>query len=206
MRLKLRVPVARKLVEPLTRDQVGLAIQSLRRYRDLGIVQLMLFCGLRSAEVLSLKLADVSFEEGQLRVRGKGGKERMLPVPCTLVETLQAYLRLERPRRCSTSELFVVLQGERRGQPMTRAGLRTLLRYRRASPGLANANPHRFRHTFGADMARAGVPLVVLQKMMGHNDPATTLQYINLSMADVAAEFQRATAEIQRRYDEGQSL
>jgi len=201
--LKLRVPVARRLVEPLKREQVGLVLRTLRRYRDLGIVQLMLFCGLRSAEVLSLKLVDVSFEEGQLRVRGKGGKERMLPVPRTLVETLQAYLRLERPRRCSTPELFVVLQGERRGRPMTRAGLRTLLRHRRASPGLGNANPHRFRHTFGTDMARAGVRLSVLQKMMGHDDAATTLQYINLSMADVAAEFQRATAEIQRRYDEG---
>lgn len=200
-RLKLRVAVARRLVEPLTREQVGLVFESLRRYRDLGIVQLMLLCGLRSAEVLSLKLADVSFEEGHVRVCGKGSKERMLPLPQTLLETLQAYLRLERPSS-NGLELFLVLQGSRRGQPMTRAGLRNLFRHRRGRSGLANANPHRLRHTFGADMARAGVRLAVLQKMMGHNDPAITLQYINLSMADVAAEFERATAEIQRRYDE----
>ena len=202
-RLKLRVTVARRLVEPLTRKQVGLVLGSLRRYRDLGIVQLMLLCGLRSAEVLSLKLADVSFEECQARVRGKGNKERMLPLPHTLLETLRAYLRLERPDT-SSPELFLVLQGSQRGQPMTRAGLRNLFRHRRGRSGLANANPHRFRHTFGADMARAGVRLAVLQKMMGHEDPSITLQYINLSMADVAAEFQRATAEVQRRYDEGE--
>jgi len=201
--LKLRVAVARRLVEPLTREQVGLVLRSLRRYRDLGIVQLMLFCGLRSAEVLSLKLGDVSFEEGQVLVCGKGRKERMLPLPRTLLETLRSYLQLERPSTPSP-ELFLVLQGSRRAQPMTRAGLRNLFRHRRGKSGLANANPHRFRHTFGADMARAGVRLAVLQKMMGHEDPTITLQYINLSMADVAAEFQRASAEIQRRYDEGE--
>ena len=201
-RLKLRVQVPRTLVEPLRREQVGLVLGSFRRYRDLGLVQLMLLCGLRSAEVLSLTLFDVSFEEGQVRVRGKGDKERMLPLPELLVETLRAYLRLERPRRCGCEQLFVVLQGSRRGQPMTLAGLRSLFRHRRIQAAIANANPHRFRHTFGADMARAGVRLAVLQKMMGHDDAATTLQYINLSMADVAAEFRRAMTEVQRRYDE----
>lgn len=201
-RLKLRVAVARRLVEPLNREQVGLVLRTLRRYRDLGIVQLLLLCGLRSAEVLSLKLADVSYDEGQVRVCGKGGKERMLPLPRTLVDTLQSYLRLERPSS-SRSELFVVLQGAGRGQPMTRAGLRNLFRHRRRRSALANANAHRFRHTFGADMARAGVRLPVLQKMMGHQDPSMTLQYINLSMADVAAEFRRATAEIERHYERG---
>jgi site-specific recombinase XerD len=137
-----------------------------------------------------------------VRVRGKGDKERMLPLPELLVETLRAYLRLERPRRCGCEQLFVVLQGSRRGQPMTLAGLRSLFRHRRIQAAIANANPHRFRHTFGADMARAGVRLAVLQKMMGHDDAATTLQYINLSMADVAAEFRRAMTEVQRRYDE----
>jgi site-specific recombinase XerD len=198
-RLKLRVAVARRLVEPLTREQVGLVLRSLRRYRDQAIVQLMLLCGLRSAEVLSLKLSDVSFEEGQVRVCGKGRKERMLPLPRMLLDTLQAYLRIERPRS-SRPELFVVLQGAHRGQAMTRAGLRNLFRHRRGRPGLGNANPHRFRHTFGADMARAGVRLAVLQKMMGHQDPNITMQYVNLSMADVAAEFQRASDQVQRRY------
>jgi site-specific recombinase XerD len=202
-RLKLRVQVPRTLVEPLQREQVGLMLRSFRRYRDLAIVQLMLLCGLRSAEVLSLLRADVSCEECQVRVRGKGGKERMLPLPDTLVDTLGAYLRLERPRRCGSEQLFVVLQGRRRGQPMTRAGLRSLFRHRRLRPEVAAANPHRFRHTFGADMARAGVRLAVLQKMMGHDDAATTLQYINLSMADVAAEFRRAHQRLQQRYEDG---
>ena len=66
---------------------------------------------------------------------------------------------------------------------------------------IAMANPHRFRHTFGADMARAGVRLYTLQKLMGHAYAATTLQYINLSMDDIAAEYQRALETIQQRYE-----
>ncbi len=201
-RVKLRVKEPRTLVEPLLREQVGVVLRSFRRYRDLALVQLMLLCGLRSAEVLALMLSDVSFEESRVWVHGKGGKERVLPLPQTLMQTLHGYLRLERPRSCCCPDLFVVLQGQRRGKPMTRAGLRSLFRHRRLDPAIANANPHRFRHTFGADMARAGVRLAVLQKMMGHDDPAITLQYINLSMADIAAEFERAMAEIERRYQD----
>jgi integrase/recombinase XerC len=83
---------------------------------------------------------------------------------------------------------------------MTAEGLRSLFRPRRRHRKLAQANPHRFRHTFGTDMARAGVRLPILQKMMGHADGATTLQYINLSMNDVAGEYRRASEAIRRRY------
>ncbi len=89
---------------------------------------------------------------------------------------------------------------------MSAAGLRSLFRHRRRSqPAIANANAHNFRHTFGADMARCGVRLPVLQRMMGHVRAATTLQYINLSMADIAAEFDRTIAQLQRRYDDDDS-
>ena len=83
---------------------------------------------------------------------------------------------------------------------MTATGLRSLFRHRRLASLLASANAHRFRHTFGTDMARAGVRLPVLQKMMGHADTKTTLQYIRLSMSDIADEYQRAVAEIDKRY------
>ena len=84
---------------------------------------------------------------------------------------------------------------------MTPAGLRSLFRGRRKSTALTNANPHRFRHTFGADMARSGLVLPVLQKLMGHTNPETTLGYINLSMTDIADAYRVAAAEIQKHYD-----
>lgn len=203
--LMMQVKVPRTIVEPLSQEQVVAFLRSLRRYRDLAIVYLMLFCGLRSQEVLSLCTSDVNVFDRRLRVHGKGNRERMLPLPDELIPVLNDYTRLERPLDALAGPLFVVLQGRRRGHPMTAAGLRSLFRYRRGrfSETLANANAHRFRHTFGADMARAGVRLPVLQRMMGHADAKTTLQYIHLSMADIAAEYHRAIEVIAKRYEQG---
>lgn len=199
-RVKLRVKAPRRIVEPLTADQVREFMRTLRRYRDLAIVHLLLLCGLRSAEVLQLRILDVSFVEQHVRVRGKGRTERIVPVADFALRLLADYLRWERPRAVRSAQLFVVLQGHRRGQPMTLSGLRSLFRHRRRRPEIALANPHRFRHTFGADMARAGVGLPMLQRMMGHADPATTLKYIELSMADIAEEYRRASRTINVRY------
>jgi site-specific recombinase XerD len=194
--LSVKVPCT--LIEPLTREQVCLFLRSLRRYRDLAIVHLMLLCGLRSREVLSLQLEDINFEQRQVLVHGKGGRQRVLPLPDVVWQSLCSYLRFERPR-CN-GPLFVVLQGARRRQQMTLAGLRSLFRRRRSAPAVAMANPHRFRHTFGTDMARAGVRLPILQRLMGHAQASTTMQYINLSLADIADEYRRAVLQIQLRY------
>jgi site-specific recombinase XerD len=199
VRPQLRVRVPRKVVEPLTSDEVRSFLRSLQRYRDLAIVYLMLLCGLRSCEVLRVQLLDVVWCDRRLRIRGKGGRERVMPLPDICLSAVSDYLDIERPR-CTTPKLFVVLQGPTRGQPMTPSGLRSLFRQRRLSPDLVRANAHRFRHTFGADMARSGVRLPVLQQMMGHADANMTLRYIQLSMADIAAEYKRAIAVIKARY------
>jgi integrase/recombinase XerD len=199
-RLKLRVKVPRRVVEPLSSTEVRQFLRSLRRYRDLAIVHLMLLCGLRSAEVLQLGPGDLLVEDGQLRIRGKGERDRVLPLPQVVARSMGDYMRWERPVESTSSRLFVVLQGRRRGHAMTAAGLRSLFRQRRRDHAVARANPHRFRHTFGADMARSGVRLPILQRMMGHADGITTLQYIHLSMADIADEYQRAIEELERRY------
>lgn len=197
---KVRVKEPRLLIEPLTPDQVRSFLRSLKRYRDLAIVHLMLLCGLRSREVLEFEVGDLVWTDQRLRVRGKGQRERALPMPSLLVRFLRDYLRLERPKAADETRLFLVLQGRRRGRPMTPEGLRSLFRFRRRRSWLKSANPHRFRHTFGTDMARAGVRLPILQRMMGHADMATTLQYIELSLADVAEAYSNAVATIERRY------
>lgn len=198
--LRIRVKEAQKVVDPLLPQQVRAFLRSLHRYRDLAIAHLMLLCGLRSAEVLALTLDDIVFDDGRIRVRGKGLRERALPLPGVLAELIRRYVGLERPKRTPSRHLFVILQGKKRGGPMTAAGLRSLFRHRRRRPTLRIANAHRFRHTFGADMARAGVRLPVLQCLMGHADAKTTLQYIELSMADIVAEYQRALEQVEKRY------
>ena len=198
--LQLRVKESRTLIEPLTPDQVRAFFGKVTRYRDLAIVDLMLFCGLRTCEIIRLEMSDVGFDDHQIRIRGKGGRERVIPLPEALGRALRQYITIERPARSGLSRLFLVLQGPRRGSPLTAAGLRTFFRHRRQLAVLASANAHRFRHTFGTDMARAGVRLPVLQKMMGHADTKTTLQYIQLSMTDIADEYRRALAALDKRY------
>lgn len=200
-RLSLRVKVPYQVIEPLAIVQVRRFLATLRRYRDVAIVHLMLLCGLRSREVLFLEMGDIAWEERRLRIRGKGGRERTMPLPEVLVGIVRDYLRVERPPVADEWRLFVGLQGAARGRPMTPSGLRSLFRHRRRQPELATANAHRFRHTFGSDMAREGVRLPILQRMMGHADPVTTLRYIQLSMADIAREYQRALDTIETRYD-----
>jgi integrase/recombinase XerD len=115
----LQVKTSRKIVEPLTAKQAMVLISSFKRYRDIAIVYLMLLCGLRSREVLSIKTGDVESNEKHLRISGKGGKERIMPLPTIILDYLHDYIRLERPSYCKTDVLFVVLQGNKLGHPMT---------------------------------------------------------------------------------------
>lgn len=188
----LRLKPPRRLVQPLTAEQVAQFWSSFRTFRDLAMVGLMLLDGLRSCEVLSLQLEDFQPADAQLHVIGKGGRPRLLPLPHELLPVLDKYLLLERPATGCRS-LFVCLQGPHRGLPVTAAGLRSLFRHHRVRSQVPLANPHRFRHTFGADMVRAGISLPALQQLMGHSQIQTTMLYVQLSPQDVWREFTRAT-------------
>lgn len=190
----LRLKQQRRLVQPLTAEQVSQFWSSFQTFRDLAIVGLMLLDGLRSGEILSLQLADFHAAEARLHVTGKGGRPRMLPLPHELIPVLEKYLLIERPPNSGQS-LFVCLKGPHRGQPLTAAGLRSLFRHHRLSTRIAPANPHRFRHTFGADMVRAGIALPALQQLMGHSHIQTTMLYVQLSPQDVWREFARAAQQ-----------
>lgn len=180
----------RRIVVPLSRTEVRAFLDSFSTWRDLGLTALMLLCGLRSREVIELPLGNLDLEEGRIRVRGKGQKERAVPLPSEVIHFLSNYLRLERPAKAAET-FFVSLKGKRRGQAMTPAGLRSLFRHHRRSTGIEKANPHRFRHTFGSELAAAGISLAALMNLMGHGDIKTTMLYVELSPQDVWQEFQR---------------
>lgn len=190
--LKLKVP--QRVIVPLSPEQVARFWASFRTVRDLAMVALMLLNGLRSREVIGLKLEDLLFSEAQLRVQGKGRRVRLLPLPPETIRLLQCYLCSERPLT-NAAEVFVSLKGRARGNPITPAGLRSLFRHHRIISHVEPANPHRFRHTFGSDMIRAGVSLPALMRLMGHAYIQTTLLYIQLTPQDVFAEYARAVAQ-----------
>jgi integrase/recombinase XerD len=191
---RLRIKEPRLNIVPLSVNEVARFWSSFRNARDLAIVGLMLLHGLRSAEVMSLNRDDVLLSEGQLRVRGKGNKLRLLPLAPETTQLLDHYLRVERPDPCSAA-LFVVLKGPARGQRMTPAGLRSLFRHHRRTSGVQLANPHRFRHTFASDMVRAGISLPALMQLMGHADIETTMHYVKVSPQDVYLQYAHAAAQ-----------
>jgi integrase/recombinase XerD len=189
-----RLKVPPRVVTPLSVEQVQRFWSSFGTARDIAIVGLLLLNGLRSCEVLSLELEDLLLSEGQLRVRGKGSKTRMIPLPPETIRLLDCYLKAERPLT-NSARVFVSRKGKARGKPMTKAGLRSLFRHHRATTRISQANPHRFRHTFGSDMIRAGVSLPALQRLMGHSNIETTMLYIQISPQDVYEEYARAVAK-----------
>jgi integrase/recombinase XerC len=152
---------------------------------------LMLFCGLRSAEVLALTVADVDIARGWARVAGKGGRERRVPVDAQVAGWVQTYLLAERPETTAAA-LFVVAKGAHRGRPLTPAGLRTIFRYHRDRAGVPSAHPHALRHSFGTALAEAGVDLAVIQALLGHAHVDSSVGYIHLAPVRVRAAFDAA--------------
>ncbi|HEX2028052.1 MAG TPA: tyrosine-type recombinase/integrase [Nitriliruptorales bacterium] len=187
-----------RLPETVDADDLAVFVADLLTYRDRAIVLAMVLGGLRAGEVRSLRLADVDLALGRVRVIGKGNRERIVPIDPAFFAECVAYLREERPAGCATPECFVVLRGPTRGQPMTEAGMRKIFRTHRERSGAMRVRPHRLRHTYGTELAAAGIDLLALRELMGHASPETTARYIHLSPEGLAAEFAAARAVMDR--------
>ena len=186
----------RRLPESLDRDEISDFLADLGTYRDRAMVLLMALGGLRAAEVRSLRLAEVDMGLRRVRVTGKGGRERVVPVDGAFFTELGAYLRDERPAGCATAQCFVVLRGPSAGGPLTEAGMRSVFRVHRARSGAVRVRPHRLRHSYGTELAAAGIDLLVLRDLMGHASPETTAGYVHLSAATLATEYAAARAGV----------
>lgn len=191
--LRLREP--RRLPQALSQPEAAELLASFRTWRDRAIAGLMLYCGLRSAEVLGLDVADADIGGRWLKVLGKGQRERRVPLDADVASVIQVYLLAERPESGS-GRLFLVAKGPNRGQPLTAAGLRTIFRYHRGLTGVVGGHPHALRHTFGTALAEAGVDLAVMQALLGHAHVDTSARYVHLAPAHVKEEFDAARDRI----------
>lgn len=191
--LRLREP--RQLPTALSASESAKLVESLRTWRDRAIAGLMLWCGLRSSEVLGLAVKDVDIGGRWITVTGKGAKQRRVPLDADVASVIDVYLLAERP--ASESEvLFLVAKGPHRGQGLSPAGLRTIFRYHRELTGVTGGHPHALRHTFGSVLAEAGVDLSVMQALLGHAHVDTTARYVHLAPAHVKAEYDAARDRI----------
>ncbi len=179
-------PRTKRLPLVLSREEVGMLLNEPkgtepRALRDRALLEVMYACGLRASEAVGLDLADVDLEEGLLRARGKGSKERIVPVGREAVGALDIYLQRGRPVLVGVkveSRLFV----NRRGSGLTRQGLYKIIQGHAGRVGLQDKmSPHTLRHTFATHLLAGGCDLRSLQEMLGHADLATTQVYTHLS-------------------------
>ena len=183
----LRAPKqSRRLPQVLSRDEVGRLLEAPRgteppALRDRALLELMYACGLRASEAIGLELGDVDLEAGILRARGKGSKERLVPIGAAASRALVSYLGRGRPRLVG-DRLEAALFVNHRGAGLTRQGLYKIVQRHAVSAGLAGRmSPHTLRHTFATHLLAGGCDLRSLQEMLGHADIATTQLYTHLS-------------------------
>ncbi|MFZ3137923.1 MAG: site-specific tyrosine recombinase XerD [Thermodesulfovibrionales bacterium] len=147
--------------------------------RDFVMFELLYSSGLRVSELISLKLEDINFEAGFLRVLGKGSKERIVPVNLRSIERMKKYMslqRLEILKKKRSLYLFVT----NRGKPMTRQRLWQTIKKCGRELGI-EISPHTMRHSFATHLLEGGADLRSLQKMLGHSDISSTQIYTKVT-------------------------
>jgi len=191
----IRTP--RTLPKVLSPVEVDALLGALRTHRDRAIVLAMLLGGLRRCEVLGLRLPDVQPGEKRLFIAdGKGGHERIVPVSPRFFTTLAGYLELERPETASTDRAFVVLKGQRRGLPLSAAGLDEIVAGARRRAGIEHLTCHQLRHTCFTRLREAGMALEAIQAQAGHRSIESTRIYLHLANDWLAGEYRRAVEAI----------
>jgi integrase/recombinase XerD len=191
------VRVPRTLPTILSPAQADGLVAALRTHRDRAMVAAMLFGGLRRCEVLGLRFADIQVADRRVFIaEGKGGHHRVVPIADRFFDALGEYLHEERPAVGSTDQVFVVLKGPRRGQPLSSEGLDEILAGARRRAGLPRATCHQLRHTCLTRLREAGMALEAVQAQAGHLSIESTRVYLHLTNDWLAAEYRRAAALI----------
>jgi integrase/recombinase XerD len=183
----LRAPrKSQTLPQVLTRAEVARLLAAPRggdpgTLRDRALLELMYACGLRASEAIGLEMGDIDLQIGVLRARGKGAKERLVPIGREAIAATRAYVERGRPRLVGLRDEPRLLVN-RRGGGLSRQGLYKIVQRHARDAGLeGRLSPHTLRHTFATHMLAGGCDLRSLQEMLGHADIATTQIYTHLS-------------------------
>ncbi|MBQ5635553.1 MAG: tyrosine recombinase XerD [Alistipes sp.] len=185
--------VGRHLPDVLTVEEIDTIINSIdpstpKGRRDRAMLELLYSCGLRVTELITLRVCDLFFGEGYIRVVGKGNKQRLVPINATARERIMIYLDDRRERyRGNEDTLFL----NNRGGKLTRIMIFTIIREAVKRTGIQKqVSPHTFRHSFATHLLAGGASIRQIQEMLGHESISTTEIYTHLD-----AERLRSTVE-----------
>lgn len=146
--------------------------------RDSAIIEVLYSCGLRVSELTSLRLEDLFFGEGYIRVVGKGDKQRIVPVSSAARDKMQLYMEFRHPKHRSETTLFL----NNRGTPLTRVMVFTIIRQAAKVAGIEKQiSPHTLRHSFATHLLEGGANIRQVQELLGHENIETTEIYTHLN-------------------------
>lgn len=194
-RIKIPKP-PKRVITPFSDEQIKRLLsvidtRSPSGFRDRAIILTLLDTGLRVTELRSLRLEDTNINERSLRVWGKGGKERIVPIGVTVQRTMVKYISKYRPGPITQLQDYLFLTGSGGGLTGNRIE-KIIKRYGNAS-GIkgVRCSPHTFRHTFAICYLRNGGDVFSLQRILGHSTLDMVRTYINLTQSDLQAAHQR---------------
>ncbi|MFH2048416.1 MAG: site-specific tyrosine recombinase XerD [bacterium] len=158
--------------------------------RDKMIIELLYGCGLRISELINLKLSDMEFEAGFLRVTGKGNKQRLVPMGEYARKGIEEYLNKEAPKKNQNNTNLLIYNNI--GNKLSRVGLWKIIKKRVLEAGITKqVSPHTFRHSFATHLIEGGADLRIVQEMLGHADITTTQIYTRIDREYIIAEHRK---------------
>ena len=176
--------IGRHLPAVLSEDEVSAIIDSVdtgswNGLRDRAILEVLYGCGLRVSEVVGLKISNVYFKEGFVRIVGKGNKERLVPIGGMALEAVSDYLAVRPEPSDTASEDILFLN--RDGRALSRVSVFTMVKRQAMLAGVhKEISPHTFRHSFATHLVNHGADLRVVQDMLGHESVLTTEVYTRI--------------------------
>lgn len=180
--------IGRKLPTFLTIEEIDSLLEAIdlskpEGHRNKAIIETLYSCGLRVSELTELKFSNIYFDEGFMRVIGKGNKERLVPVSNSVKKEIDLYADGWRSEINIQKGHEDVVFLNRRGKALTRVMIFTIIKNLAASIGLEkNISPHTFRHSFATHLIEGGANLRAIQEMLGHESITTTEIYTHLDM------------------------
>jgi len=183
--------ISRKIPEVLSTEEIDKIIEQIdtetyEGKRNRALLETMYACGLRVSEAVNLKKGDIFFDEGFLRIEGKGGKHRFVPAEKYTLNILKDFIKNVLPQITPQKgyEEYVFLN--RRGKPLTRQMAFLIIKKLAAKAGITkNISPHTFRHSFATHLLDNGADLRSIQLLLGHENITTTEIYLHMSKKEV---------------------
>ena len=176
-------PIAgRPLPDTLSVEEIDLLLSSIdtstpKGLRDCAILEVLYSCGLRVSELCDLRIADLFFGEGYIRITGKGDKQRLVPVSGIARDRIQLYMEHRKPEKANDDTLFL----NNRGKKLTRVMIFTIIKQAAQRVGInKNISPHTFRHSFATHLLKGGANIRQVQELLGHENILTTEIYTHL--------------------------